>query len=257
MATDIIPTENVASIPAKALEPLAPELRPNIDHIVTEDNTPVDNVFSEKQQRLLLEPLFSSWIAGRPFVAMSNVGLFYAVKNPPYVPDVMLSVDVKLPGDPRPKENRSYFVWEYGKPPDVVIEVVSNNEGGEDSEKLVGYARIGVANYVIFDPFKMISSEFLRTYRKVGSRYERIDNGQIFDDIAVGLKLWQGEFEGWNQQWLRWIDSQGTIIPTGAEQAIALRHLADQHRQLADQQQQRADAIAQKLRELGVDPDSD
>jgi hypothetical protein len=32
-----------------------------VDEIVTEDEAPVDNIFSEKQQRLLAEPLYSSW----------------------------------------------------------------------------------------------------------------------------------------------------------------------------------------------------
>jgi hypothetical protein len=54
---------------------LAPPVRPCLDHIVTEDDTPVDNMFSEKQQRLLTEPLYSSWDAGRPFLATANVGL--------------------------------------------------------------------------------------------------------------------------------------------------------------------------------------
>jgi hypothetical protein len=56
-------------------EPL-PEIRPPLDDLVTEDDTPVDNMFSEKQQRLLTEPLYSSWDAGRPFLATANVGLF-------------------------------------------------------------------------------------------------------------------------------------------------------------------------------------
>ena len=32
-----------------------------VNALVTEDGEPVDNVFSEKQQRLLTEPLYSSW----------------------------------------------------------------------------------------------------------------------------------------------------------------------------------------------------
>ena len=67
--------------------PLPEELHPNVDHLVTEDDTPADNIFSEKQQRLLTEPLYSSWAGpgqGRPFVAMANVGLFYAIRKPPF-----------------------------------------------------------------------------------------------------------------------------------------------------------------------------
>ena len=54
------------------------------------------------------------------------------------------------------KSHRSYFVWEYGKVPDVVIEVVSNREGGEDSDKLAAYAQIKIGYYVIFDPERML-----------------------------------------------------------------------------------------------------
>ena len=51
--------------PSKIPQALPPELHPDVEHLVTEDDTPVDNVFSEKQQRLLTEPLYSSpgWAA--------------------------------------------------------------------------------------------------------------------------------------------------------------------------------------------------
>jgi hypothetical protein len=32
-----------------------------VENIVTEDDEPLDNLFSEKQQRLLTESLYSSW----------------------------------------------------------------------------------------------------------------------------------------------------------------------------------------------------
>ena len=160
MATDAVSNDPVHVLPV--------ELHPVVDHLVTEDDTPVDNVFSEKQMRLLTEPLYSSWAGPgeqRSFIAMSNVGLFFSVHRPPLVPDVLLSLDVELPVDVHPKSHRSYFVWEYGKPPDVVIEVVSNREGGEDSEKLAAYARVAVRYYVIFDPERLLSPEVLRVYR--------------------------------------------------------------------------------------------
>ena len=56
-------------------------LEPDLSHLVTEDDTPVDNRFSERQQRLLPHLLFSSWPEGRPFEALSNVGLFSMPNN--------------------------------------------------------------------------------------------------------------------------------------------------------------------------------
>ena len=56
----------MASIPSidagepVAAAPAAP-VRPCLGDVVTEDDTPVDNMFSEKQHRLLTKPLSSSW----------------------------------------------------------------------------------------------------------------------------------------------------------------------------------------------------
>ena len=81
---------------------------PDYTHLVTEDDMPVDNFQSEKQQRLLVEPLYSSWVPGVSFVAAANMGLFYALKEEPLVPDVLLSLDVEMPEDWSLKQNRSY-----------------------------------------------------------------------------------------------------------------------------------------------------
>jgi hypothetical protein len=58
----------------------------------------VDNLFSEKQRRLLTEPLYASWQPAeqRAFAVFANVGLFYALREPALVPDAMLSMDISL-----------------------------------------------------------------------------------------------------------------------------------------------------------------
>src|ERR1700687_5853046 len=96
------------SVP-QALPVLPPDLRPSVEHLVIEDNAPVDNFYAEKQARLWTEPLHSSWAGpgdDRPFIAASNVGLFYSVNMPPLVPDAFLSLDVRVPGDLSLKKNR-------------------------------------------------------------------------------------------------------------------------------------------------------
>jgi len=144
----------------------------DVEDIVTEDDTPVDNLYSEKQQRLLTEPLYSSW-AGPPaetegvrrkFLVASNVGLFFALRQPPLVPDVFLSLDVQVAKDWYEKRHRSYFFWEFGKAPEVVIEIVSNREGNELGSKRRDYARIGIAYYAVYDPTHQLGDEELRIY---------------------------------------------------------------------------------------------
>ncbi|MEW6735735.1 MAG: Uma2 family endonuclease, partial [Acidobacteriota bacterium] len=138
-----------------------------VDQLITEDDTPVDNFPSEKQQRLLTEPLYSSWPGpgeGRTFLAAANVGVFSSVHLPSIVPDVFVSLDVEIAADWWAKAHRSYFFWEFGKAPDVVIEIVSNKEGQENSEKLRRYERMAVPYYVIFDPIKQIQPQVLTIY---------------------------------------------------------------------------------------------
>ena len=103
----------------------------DISHLVIEDDTPADNFQSAQQQRLLVEPLYSSRVLPAPFLAAANVGLFYKIKGDPIVPDVLLSLGVQRPDDFSQRQNRSYFVWEFGKVPEVCIEIVSNQEGDE------------------------------------------------------------------------------------------------------------------------------
>lgn len=230
---------------------------PNIDHIETEDDTPVDNMFSEKQQRLLSEPLYSSWPGpgeGRPFIVAANVGVFSGIHLPPLVPDIFLSLDVKAPQDLWPKKNRSYFIWEYGKAPEVAIEIVSNRKGGEVERKLYDYARIAVSYYAIFDPDDQLRGGVLRMFILQGGEYIAMTGGWL-QRVGLGLTLWQGTFEGVEAQWLRWCDKDGAVIPTGAERADQERARAEQAQELADQERARAEQLAERLRALGVSPE--
>ena len=244
MATDIR-TNQAMSVSEPA--PLPLEHWPSVEHLVTEDDTPVDNIFSEKQQRLLTEPLYTSWISDVPFLALANVGLFHSVRVPPYVPDVLFSLNVQLPESLFPKSNRSYFVWEYGKSPDVVIEIVSNREGNEDRDKLIGYARMGIPFYVIYDPEQWLRAEKLRSYELRGGRYEQLPGeAQWMPSIGLGVALWDGDFEGHQDRWLRWTDLTGNPIATGAERAGLEQQRADAEMQRADVEMQRADVEMQR-----------
>src|SRR5438477_4088510 len=150
------------------------EIPIEIENLITEDDTPVDNFITEKQQRLLTEPLYSSWKEpeGRKCLAAANVGIFESVHKPPIVPDMFLSLDVEVAEEWFEKSHRTYFLWEFGKPPEVAIEIVSNREGGEASDKLERYAQLGVLYYVIYDPMGRLKGEELRIYELESGKYE-------------------------------------------------------------------------------------
>ncbi len=208
----------------------------NLDDLVTEDDEPVDSIFSAKQQRLLIEPLYTSWHPERPFLADANVGLFYTPRQPPIVPDAFISLDVQVGKEWWEKRYRSYFFWELKKPPEVTVEVVSNKEGGEDSSKLIDYAGMGILYYVIFDPLQALSQSLLRIYRLSERGYRRTTERWLAE-VGIGVQLWEGVYEDLSLVWLRWCDQSGNVLPTGAEQAERAR----QERQRAEQERQRAE----------------
>jgi Uma2 family endonuclease len=217
-----------------------------IQNIVTEDDEPVDNLFSAKQQTLLKRALYSSWTPQptedrprkrRKFLADVNVGVFFSLHERPLVPDFFLSLDVQPHKDWHKKAHRSYFVWEFGKVPEVVIEIVSNRKGGELTSKLKDYSRMGVNYYVVHDPEKLLSKDILRVYEiGFGKRYRLREDHQL-PDLRLRLRLWRGVFEDEEDTWLRWCDAAGKLIPTGEERA-----------RRAEERARRAEAEVKRLR---------
>ncbi|AFY42752.1 Uma2 family endonuclease [Nostoc sp. PCC 7107] len=213
---------------------------PDANLLITEDDTPVDNLASEKQQRLLVSSLYSS-LQNQVFLAAANVGVYHTYTEPAIVPDVFVSFDVQTPENWWEKENRCYLVWKFGKSPELVIEIVSNKKGNELDEKLQIYEKMRVAYYIVYDPHQNLGEQVLRIYTIKGRRYLETTNNWL-EDIGLGVTLWTGEFEGRNDSWLRWCDQAGTILLTGDERA--------------QQAEQRAQLLAERLKALGVDPDS-
>ncbi len=237
--------------------PPRPALDVDYDSLITEDDEPVDNMISEKQQRLLTGPLYSSWTGpggGRSFLAAANVGVFPEPRNPAIVPDVFLSLDVQANPNWLRKEHRSYFVWVFGKAPDLVVEIVSNRKGGEIARKRLSYARMGVRYYVVYDPLHEVMRDDLRIYRLSGGSYVR-QVAARFPDLGLGMTLWEGEFEEFRRAWLRWTDADGTLILTGQENAEQAHRRAKQEQQRADQEQRRAERLEALLRRAGIDPE--
>jgi Uma2 family endonuclease len=228
---------------------------PDTSLLITEDGKPVDNLFVEKQYRLLTEPLWTSWKdpQARPFRVLANVGLFFKYKEPPLVPDIMFASDVESPAHARESDNRSYFVWVVGKPPDVVIEIVSDKRGQEDTEKLAAYERIKVPFYVIFDPDERLDGAVLRAYASHQEKYRPIDPARL-GDLGLGLTLWEGEIEEANDTWLRWIDSDGKLIPNAKERAEAEAKRAEAEAKRADEAEKRIRRLEEKLKAAGISP---
>lgn len=270
---------------AKKAEPFLVK-PPDVHLLVTEDDTPVDGFFQEKEMRLLVEPLHSFWRprdaggAPLPFLVASDVGVFDR-SGDAIVPDVLVALNVKVPEKFWRKDRRSYYLWEFRKPPDIVVEIVSNREGDEFDDKRARYSKLGVKYYVVFDHLKLRGDKKLYIYTLRGDLL--VPTNEVgFPEFGLSLTQWEGTFEDCHAEWLRWCTLDGTLIPTGKEQteieaaqrqaaqrqATKEKHRAEKEKRRADHAEQQMQAekhradqaeqhiaqLMEKLRQLGGKP---
>jgi hypothetical protein len=168
-------------------------------------------------------------------------------------------LNVQVAPDWWQKRHRSYFYREFGKPPEVVIEIVSNREGEEDGSKLLDYARMRIRYYIIFDPLAELKEGVLRMYELHQGTYV-LKTTRWLAKVGLGVTLWTGTFEGKPDVWLRWCGKDKQIILTGAERAaladlrvqqehhekeLALSHLKQERRQKKQERRQKEQALSQ------------
>jgi hypothetical protein len=194
--------------------------------LVMPDDIHVDSTLTEKQERLLTEPLYSSWSGPPPaedgvlrsFAVLANAWLFSSLSEPPILSDVLLSLDVTIPVELKEKKNPSYRVWHHGHPPDVVIEFVSTRSRGELDERVRRCRRMSVAYYIVCNPLSAPGDSMFRTLELQGCKYVAIER-PWFEVVGLGLVEWEGTFEGLQGRWLRWCRRDGELVQTGAERA--------------------------------------
>jgi Uma2 family endonuclease len=260
-----IAEENENGVAQKPYIPPFDLYLPDVTKLITEDDEPVDNLFSAKQQRLLVETLYANtalWNPPeRPFLADAKVGIFTTATLPPLVPDAFVSVELEMPHDFDYDKVRAYFGWVFGKMPDIVVEIVSNRKGGEISRKMRDYARLHIPYYIVFDPFLVLGATELYMYKLNTIAYLPTELDFI-EEVGLGIKLWHGEYENSTKTWLRWCDKEGNVIPTGKESANLEKSRAEQEKSRAEQEKARADTaesralrLAAQLRALGISPE--
>lgn len=241
---------------------LDPSQYPDTTQLVQEDDTPLDSFINEKQQRLLTEVLSGYELNdGIPFIVAANVGIFRTVRHPAIVPDIFLSLNVTVADSWDRRDVRSYLLWEFGKPPEIAIEIVSPTPGNELGSKFTDYALMGVMYYVVYDPLGELSDRPLQIFQLQGGRYvPKTDTW--FPLVDLGLTLWPGVFESVNDTWLRWCDAEGNVIPNVEELAARLSQtqsqltesqlqLTESQLQLTESQNQTKQALLQGI-QLGL-----
>lgn len=73
-------------------------------------------------------------------------------------------------------------------------------------------------------------------------------------EINLSLGLWQGSFQDIERFWLRWFTLAGELIPAPTEEAAAATERAIIAEQEAAQTKRKVEQLAERLRQLGVNP---
>ncbi|WP_448598834.1 Uma2 family endonuclease [Thermoleptolyngbya sp.] len=209
---------------------------------------PLESSLHLQQLILLLTSLNWLWQDRTDYFAAGNLTIYYS-------PNQRKSEDFRGPDffvvlgtERRPR--KSWTLWEEdGKYPNVIVELLSDSTASVDRglKKEIYQDTFRTLEYFWFDP---VSLEF-EGFSLVRGRYEPIvpnEQGRRWSDQ---LQLFLG-VEG---EQLRFFRPDGSLVPTPEEAARIEQQRADAERQRADAEQRRGDRLAEKLRELGVDPD--
>jgi Uma2 family endonuclease len=119
----------------------------------------------------------------------ADMFFYYEEGNPRAVkaPDVMF-----VKGVHGKHERRTYKLWVENVVPRVIFEITSSKTRKEDTvTKRDLYARLGVAEYFLFDPLGDYLKPRLQGYRLEGDQYSPIspDRDGVFESLHLGLKL--------------------------------------------------------------------
>lgn len=223
------------------------------------------------QLALLVSMLEWHWRARDDFFIGANLSVYFRreqlAQRELRGPDFFLVQGVER----RPR--RSWTVWlEGGRYPDLIIELLSETTARVDrtAKKALYQDVFRTPEYYWFSP----DTAELAGFHLVDGRYEPIvtNSRERLSSRVLGLDL------GVSEGLLRLFDDQGELIPSlpeavAREQALVEREReraegerrraeqersrADQERIRADQERIRAERLAERLRALGVDPESD
>lgn len=236
---------------------------PSSEELPDSDDIPVDNELQDLIPTLLKAVLALVWQDRWDWFFGIDMGVYYDPENPdapPLVPDGFLSIGVERVVDEDLRS--SYAIWEEGKIPVLMLEVVSKTRNKEYSQKKRDYAKLGVLYYAIYAPLRR-RKERLEVYRLVEEQYHLQPGNPVWlPEIGLGIGRELGVFQGVKREWLYWYNEQGQRLATPEECIRQAQQQAEQERQQkelaqqqAEQERQQKERLAAKLRELQIDPD--
>ena len=227
---------------------------PSAEDLPDSDDTPVDNQLQHLISSHKSAMLAAIWSTRMDWFFGVDMGIYYDPDKPAIVPDGFLSIGVPriIDSDLR----LSYVLWEEQKMPTMVLEVVSQTRRGEYTKKKQDYANLGILYYVVYNPLRKRKAR-LEAYKLKRGEYQLLEGEPVWlEEINLGIGREEGTYQGITREWLYWYDQGGKKYLTLEETTVEAEQRADRAEQRADRAEQEAAKLAEKLRRLGIDPDS-
>jgi len=216
-------------------------------HYPERDGRPMGETETHIREIMRLIQTLDGVFADRPDVYVGGDLLVYYEEGNPravVVPDVFVVL-----GAPKVPWRRIYKLWEEGLPPTFVIEVTSPSTRREDmARKRTLYARLGVSEYVLYDPLDEYLRPPLQGYRLVDGDYRAMETGRdgalLSGALNMRLMLVDGR--------LRLFDRQsGAMFLSAAERTDAATQRADAEAAARREAERRVAELEALLRERG------
>ncbi|MBD2212059.1 Uma2 family endonuclease [Calothrix sp. FACHB-156] len=228
---------------------------PSSEELPNSDDTPVDNQLQHLIPALLESTLAIVWSERWDWFFGVTMGIYYDPNQPVLVPDGFLCLGVKRFVDEYLR--LSYVLWEEKELPILALEVVSQIHRGEYSSKKELYAKkLGILYYVVYNPLRRKKSS-LEVYRLVDGEYVLMSGSPVwFPEIGLGIGKHRGIYQGIVREWLYWYDEKGQRL-LSLEECI---QEAEERASFAEQKlvaaETRARILEERLRALGVEPET-
>ena len=224
----------------EAFAALGVEWPPTEDELPCDDGMPMETQRHVMQLQLLMDPLRVYWVERQDVYVGGNMFVYFSleqVRNQDFRgPDFFVVLDVPK------RERKSWVVWQEGKGPDVVIELLSESTAAVDKgeKKRVYQDCLRVPEYFWFDPFSAEWAGFALRHGVYEPIAEDAQGRLCSKQLGLALVRWDGSYHEVEARWLRWATLEGELLLTPQE---ALVH---EQRQ-AEAAQQRAAALEDLL----------
>ena len=242
---------------------------PDHTQLPESDGTFVKNCQEHPQSVLLtdsIRPVLKQIHPDGQYRIGQDSGIYWRLTEPPergaeapdwfYVPNIPPLLDGEM--------RRSYVLWKEYVAPLIVLEFVSG-DGLEERDKTPPFldnqeekhkaGKFWVYEQAIRVPFYGIyevKKASVEMYHLIEGCYELLSSNERghypIPAMGVELGIWQGEYDEVKLPWLRWWDNQGNLLLTGDERSQLLTSQLEEERQ-------RAERLAERLRQMGINPD--